>query len=235
MINDVRTNLFDEDFSIFRFRLELAGNMLSNTSKLLGLEKDADNRYKIFNVAFSQYIKTELDYIKHWDLGKKNILAMRSFFGIAIPYGNSNNIPFSKSFFAGGANDNRAWTPYSLGPGSSRTNNEFNEANLKLALGIEQRFNLFQDLNAAIFVDAGNIWNVLDDVEDERATFTGFNDLKDIAIGTGFGLRYDFGFFVFRFDIGFKTYDPSYQDENRWFKDYNFSNAVYNIGINYPF
>ncbi|WP_242202295.1 translocation and assembly module lipoprotein TamL [Aestuariivivens insulae] len=235
LTRDVRTNLFDEDFSIFRFRLEFAGNMLSNMSKLIGLKKDEDNRYKVFNVAFSQYAKTELDYIKHWDLGKKNILAMRSYFGIAIPYGNSNSIPFSKSFFAGGANDNRAWTAYSLGPGSSQTNNEFNEANLKLALGIEQRFNLFQDLNGAIFVDAGNIWNVLDNVEDERATFTSLNSLKDIAVGSGFGLRYDFGFFVFRFDIGFKTYDPSYQDEKRWFKDYNFSNAVYNIGINYPF
>ncbi|WP_242155416.1 BamA/TamA family outer membrane protein [Aestuariivivens sediminis] len=235
LTRDVRTNLFDEDFSIFRFRVEFAGNLLSNTSKLLGLEKDEDNRYKIFNVAFSQYAKTEFDYIKHWDLGKKNVLAMRSYFGIAIPYGNSNNIPFSKSFFAGGANDNRAWTAYSLGPGSSETRNEFNEANLKLALGMEQRFNLFEDLNAAIFIDAGNIWNVLDDVEDERATFTSLKSLKDIAVGSGFGLRYDFSFFVFRFDIGFKTYDPSYQEANRWFNDYNFRNAVYNIGINYPF
>ena len=232
---DKRTNLFDENFSIFRFKLETAGNLLANTSKLLGLTKDSDNRYKLFDVAYSQYIKTELDYIKHWDLGKKNVFALRSFFGIAIPYGNSTNIPFSKSFFAGGANDNRAWTAYSLGPGSSETTNEFNEANLKLALSLEQRFNIFENLNGALFVDIGNIWNVLDDVEDDNATFTDFNSLKDIAIGSGFGLRYDFGFFVFRFDIGFKTYDPFYQDENRWFNDYNFGNAVYNIGINYPF
>lgn len=235
LTRDVRSNLFDEDFSIFRFRLELAGNLLSNTAKLFGLEKDVNNRYRLFNVAFSQYAKTEFDYIKHWDLGKKNILAMRSYFGIAIPYGNSDNIPFSKSFFAGGANDNRAWTAYSLGPGSSATANEFNEANMKLALGVEQRFNIFEDLNGAVFMDAGNIWNVLDNVEDDRATFNGFNSLKDIAIGSGFGLRYDFSFFVFRFDVGFKTYDPSYQEQNRWFNDFNFGNAVYNIGINYPF
>lgn len=232
---DKRTNLFDENFSIFRFKLESAGNLLASTSKLLGLTKDNDNRYELFNVAYSQYIKTELDYVKHWDLGKKNVFAMRSFFGIAIPYGNSTNIPFSKSFFAGGANDNRAWTAYSLGPGSSETTNEFNEANLKLALSIEQRFNIFENLNGALFVDAGNIWNALDDVEDDSATFTDFNSLKDIAIGSGFGLRYDFSFFVFRFDIGFKTYDPFYQDDNRWFNDYNFAHAVYNIGINYPF
>ena len=233
--NDGRTNLFDENFSIFRFKIEFAGNLLSNTSKLLGLEKDVNDRYKLFNVAFSQYAKTELEYTKHWDLGRKNVLAFRSFFGIAIPYGNSTNIPFSKSFFAGGPNDNRAWTAYRLGPGSLQSANEFNEANLKLAFNIEQRFNIFENLNGAIFVDAGNIWNVLDDVEDENATFTNFNSLKDIAVGSGLGLRYDFNFFVFRFDIGFKTYNPVYQDTNRWFRDYNFSNAVYNIGINYPF
>lgn len=232
---DKRQNLFDEDFSIFRFKLEAAGNLLANTSKLLGLNKNADDRYELFNVAYSQYIKTEFDYVKHWDLGRKNVLAMRAFFGIAIPYGNSSSIPFSKSFFAGGANDNRAWTAYSLGPGSSETINEFNEANLKLAFSVEQRFNIFENLNGAVFVDTGNIWNALDDVEDDNATFTNFNSLKDIAIGSGFGLRYDFSFFIFRFDIGFKTYDPFYRDQNRWFNDYNFGNAVYNIGINYPF
>lgn len=233
--NDERTNLFDNDFSIFRAKLELAGNLLSTTSRLLGLNKNTDGRYQLLDVAYSQYIKTELDYIKHWDLSNKNVLAFRSFLGIAIPYGNSNSIPFSKSFFAGGPNDNRAWTAYSLGPGSSETTNEFNEANLKFTASAEHRFNIFGNLNGAFFVDAGNIWNVLDNVEDERATFNSFSSLEDIAIGSGIGFRYDLSFFVFRFDIGFKTYDPSYRDQNRWFNDYNFANAVYNIGINYPF
>ncbi len=234
-VKDNRENLFDEDFSIFRFKLESAGNLLAATSGLLGLQKNSNDQYEIFNVAFSQYIKTEFDYVKHWDLGRKNVFAIRSFLGIAIPYGNATSIPFSKSFFAGGANDNRAWTAYSLGPGSSESNIEFNEANLKLAFSLEQRFNLFGNVYGAVFIDAGNIWNVLDDVEDENSTFTSLSDLKDIAIGSGFGLRYDFSFFVFRFDIGFKTYDPSYKNQDRWFNDYNFGNAVYNIGINYPF
>uniref|UniRef100_UPI0030F5482F BamA/TamA family outer membrane protein n=1 Tax=uncultured Wocania sp. TaxID=2834404 RepID=UPI0030F5482F len=232
---DKRQNIFDENFSIFRFKVEAAGNLLANASKLFGLNKNENNRYELFNVAYSQYIKTEFDYVKHWDLGRKNVLAMRGFFGIAIPYGNSSSIPFSKSFFAGGSNDNRAWAPYNLGPGSSKTTDEFNEANLKLAFSVEQRFNIFENLNGAIFIDSGNIWNVLDDVEDDSATFTSFSSLKDIAIGSGFGFRYNFGLFVFRFDIGFKTYDPFYRDQNRWFNDYNFANAVYNIGINYPF
>ena len=232
---DKRESLFDNNFSIFRAKLELAGNLLANTSKLLGLNKNSDNRYEIFGVAYSKYVKTELDYVKHWAIGRNNVIATRAYFGIAIPYGNSNSIPFSRSFFAGGPNDNRAWTAYNLGPGSSDSNNEFNESNLKLAFSIENRYNLFGNLNGAFFVDIGNIWNVLDNEDDPNATFDGLSSLKDIAIGSGFGLRYDFGFFVLRGDIGFKTYDPSYGEQNRWFKDFNFKNAVYNIGINYPF
>lgn len=232
---DNRTNLFDEDYSIFRGKIESAGNVLSAASSIFGLSENAEGNKEIFRVAYSQYIKTELDYIKHWDMGRNRVLAFRSFFGIAIPYGNSNSIPFSKSFFAGGTNDNRAWTAYSLGPGSSDSNDEFNEANLKLAFNLEYRFNIFESFYGGLFADAGNIWNVFDNIEDPKATFDDFSSLKDIALGTGFGLRYDFGFIIFRFDIGFKTYDPSYTQGNRWFKNYNFNNAVYNIGINYPF
>ncbi|MFD2551921.1 BamA/TamA family outer membrane protein [Bizionia sediminis] len=234
-VRDNRTNLFDENFSIFRGKIESAGNLLSLASNMFGTPKNANDNFEIFDVAYSQYLKTELDYVKRWDLGKKQVLAFRGFFGIAIPYGNSNSIPFSKSFFAGGTNDNRAWTAYSLGPGSSDSNDEFNEANMKLAFNLEYRFNIFGDFYGAVFADAGNIWNALDNIEDPQATFTNLNSLQDIALGSGFGLRYDFGFVIFRFDTGFKTYDPSYQMGNRWFNDYNFTNAVYNIGINYPF
>lgn len=234
-VKDKRENVFDDDFSIFRFKIESAGLLLHGISSMSNLTKNDQGKYLISNIAFSQYIKTELDYIKLWNVGSNNVIAMRTFFGIAVPYGNSTSIPFSKSFFAGGANDNRAWTAYNLGPGSSDNNNEYNEANMKLALSIEHRYKLFGSLNGAFFLDAGNIWNVLDDVTEKGATFTGFESLKDIAVGLGFGLRYDFGFFLLRGDIGFKTYDPSYQDKNRWFNDFNFGHAVYNIGINYPF
>ncbi|GAB4155714.1 MAG: BamA/TamA family outer membrane protein [Winogradskyella sp.] len=232
---DKRTSIFDNDFSIFKWRVELAGNLLSNLSELFGSPKNDNGNYEIFGVAFSQYFKTEIDYIKYFDLGRNNVFAFRSYAGIAIPYGNSNSIPFAESFFGGGPNDNRAWTAYNLGPGSSNTTNEFNEANFKIHLSAEQRFGLFGDLRGALFVDAGNIWNVLDNVEDEKATFSSINSLQDIAIGSGFGLRYDFSFFVLRFDTGFKTYEPALSSGERWFKNYNFRNAVYNIGINYPF
>lgn len=234
-IKDRRSNIFDNDFSIFKWHIELAGNLLSNLSEIFGSEKNDDGNYDVFGVTFSQYFKTEIDYVKYFDLGRNNIFAFRSYAGIAIPYGNSNSIPFAESFFAGGPNDNRAWTAYNLGPGSSTTTNEFNEANFKIHLSAEQRFALFGDLKGALFVDAGNIWNVLDNVEDKDATLTNFNSLKNIAVGSGFGLRYDFDFFVLRFDTGFKTYEPSQDEGSRWFKNYNFRNAVFNIGINYPF
>lgn len=232
---DKRTNIFDNNFSVFKWRIELAGNFLSSISNIIGSTKNESDNYEVFGVAFSQYVKTEIDYVKYIDLGRKNVFAFRSYAGIAIPYGNSNSIPFAESFFAGGPNDNRAWTAYNLGPGSSQTTNEFNEANFKLHLSAEQRFSLFGAFQGAIFVDAGNIWNVLDNVEEEEATLTDLSSLKDIAVGSGFGLRYDFDFFVLRFDVGFKTYNPSKNIESRWFTDYNFRNAVYNIGINYPF
>ena len=235
LIKDNRESAFDNDFSIFRFKLELAGNLLNSVSDLVGFDKNENGEFEINNVAFSQYAKSEIDYIKLWNLGRNNVIALRTFIGIAIPIGNSNTIPFSKSFFAGGSNDNRAWTAYNLGPGRSDNNNEFNEANFKLAFSLEHRYKLFSKLDGAFFIDAGNIWNVLDDVEDPKAIFNSIKSLNDIAVGSGIGLRYDFDFFILRFDTGFKTYNPTYPKNQRWLKDFNFSNAVYNIGINYPF
>ncbi|RTY92459.1 BamA/TamA family outer membrane protein [Flavobacterium sp. GT3R68] len=230
-----KTDLNDNEFYVFKTKMESAGNFLSllaNTSRQL---KNQNGNRTIFDVEYSQYFKTEFEYIKHWDLKRKRVFAMRAFAGIAIPYGNSESVPFSRSYFAGGSNDNRAWKSYGLGPGSSGATNDFNEANMKLALSAEIRFNLFGDLNGAFFVDAGNIWNVLDNVEDEKSVFSSLKSLENSAIGSGFGLRYDFNFFVVRLDFGFKTYNPADEVGDRWFRDYNFSHSVLNIGINYPF
>ena len=81
----------------------------------------------------------------------------------------------------------------------------------------------------------GNIWNVLDSRTSKDVVFEEFSDLEELAVGSGFGLRYDFNFFVLRFDIGFKTHDPGQPEGDRWFQEYNFNHAVYNVGINYPF
>ncbi|MFH6992220.1 BamA/TamA family outer membrane protein [Flavobacterium sp. FlaQc-48] len=230
-----KKDLADNTFYQFKTKIESAGTLLSAISSLGNLPKNSNGNYEIFNLEYSEYIKTEFDYIKHWDFGKEQVLAVRSFFGIAIPFGNSNYIPFSRSYYSGGSNDNRAWQPYSLGPGSTNAANDFNEANMKIAMSAEFRFKIFGDVKGAIFADAGNIWNVLDNVIDEKARFNNLNDLAEIALGTGFGLRYDLSFFVIRLDLGFKTYNPAHDKGDRWFKEYNFGHVVYNFGINYPF
>jgi len=230
-----KKDLADNTFYQFKTKIESAGTLLSAVSSIASLPKNTNGNYEIFNLEYSEYIKTELDYIKHWDFGKEKVLAVRSFFGIAIPFGNSNYIPFSRSYYAGGSNDNRAWQPYSLGPGSTNALNDFNEANMKIAMSAEFRFKIFGDVKGAIFADAGNIWNVLDNVTDDKAKFNNLNDLEEIALGSGFGLRYDLSFFVIRLDLGFKTYNPAHPEGDRWFKEYNFGHSVLNFGINYPF
>jgi len=230
-----KTGITDNNYYQFRFKVESAGNILSALSGIINFDENDDGQKEIINVPFSQYIKTEFDYIKYWDLSRTNVLAFRSFAGIAIPYGNSTNIPFVRSYFAGGPNDNRGWFPYSLGPGKTNALQDFNEANLKLALNLEYRFPVVGNFKGALFVDVGNIWNVFDDVENPDAKFVGLDSLQDIAVGSGLGVRYDFTYFVFRVDLGFKTYDPAKTEGGRWFQDYNFSNSVLQIGINYPF
>lgn len=234
-IRDSRENIQDNNFSRTRLKLEAAGNLLSGIASLAGKSKNSNGNYELLKVAYSQYIKGEAEYIKHWELDKNNILAFRAFGGLAVPYGNSNSIPFTRSYFAGGTNDNRGWRAYDLGPGSSGSKDEFNEANLKLAINGEYRFTILGSFKGAFFVDAGNIWNIWDNIGDDASVFVGLKDLKELAVASGIGLRYDFGFFVFRFDVGFKTHNPAHPEGERWFKEYNFANAVYNIGINYPF
>ncbi|MBW4361965.1 translocation and assembly module lipoprotein TamL [Flavobacterium taihuense] len=230
-----KKDIQDNDFYTFRTKIESAGTLLSAVSKAANLPKNVLGNYEIFNLEYSEYIKTEFDFIKHWNVNKANVFAMRAFFGIALPYGNSNTIPFSKSYYAGGSNDNRAWQPYNLGPGSSSFSNDFNEANMKIAISGEYRFLIAGKWNGALFADAGNIWNVFDAVKYEPAKFSSIKDLGEMALGTGFGIRYDLGFFAIRVDMGFKTYNPALEIGQRWFTQYNFANSVFNFGINYPF
>ena len=232
---DSRRGMLDNEFSRIRLKLEVAGNVLAGVASAINLEEDSNGNHQIAGVRFSQYTKLDAEYIRYWQTSRNSTLAFRAFGGLAIPYGNSSSIPFTRSYFAGGPNDNRGWLPYKLGPGGSRLNNEFNEANLKLSGNIEYRFTILGAIKGALFADAGNIWNAFDDATEEDAIFNDFEDLKNIALASGFGLRYDLGFFVIRADLGFKTYNPARLEENRWFKEYNFKHSTINIGINYPF
>ncbi|MXN91879.1 BamA/TamA family outer membrane protein [Flavobacterium sp. Sd200] len=231
-----RENINDNGFFIFKTKVESAGNVLSLLSGLLNENDGVPTGEKtIFDVKYAQYIKGELDFIKHFDLRRGKVLAMRAFFGLAVPYGNASSIPFTRSYFGGGSNDNRGWQSYRLGPGRSGGLNDFNEANLKMSYSAELRFNMFGKLNGALFADVGNIWNVFDDEDDKDLTFNGLKSFEDLALGTGVGFRYDFNFFVIRLDVGFKTYNPGLPEGTRWFREYNFANSVLNVGINYPF
>ena len=224
-------NRYDKrNFKQWKLKLKSSGNLASLVSK-----KNNQGKKLISDLEFSQFIKMEYSFIRHWDISDNSIFALRYFGGIAVPFGNSDNIPFSESFFGGGSNDNRAWEVYKLGPGSSGAKNEFNEANFKLALNLEYRFKMFGNFNGALFSDIGNIWNIFDDTNESSRSFDGFKDLDELAIGSGFGLRYDSGLFIFRLDMGLKTYNPYLSKNRRWFKDFSLNKAVFNIGLNYPF
>ena len=224
-------NRYDKkNFRQWKLKFKSSGNLAS-----ILINKNSEGKKLISDLEFSQFLKIESSFIRHWDVSDNSLFAMRYFGGIAIPFGNSNNIPFSESFFGGGSNDNRAWEVYKLGPGSSGAKNEFNEANLKLALNLEYRFKMFGNFNGAIFTDIGNIWNVFDDTEEESRSFNGFEDLNELAIGSGIGVRYDSGLFIFRLDMGLKTYNPGLIKKDRWFNDFSLKKAVFNIGLNYPF
>ena len=233
-LKNTQTSFFDENFYQVRFQFESAGNLINLLSKPLNLERKNETNY-LFNLPYSQYIKGEFDYIQHWLVSSSSVFALRTFVGLAVPLGNATSIPFNRSYFSGGANDNRAWEVYRLGPGSSFSGNEFNEANFKLALNLEYRFDLFGSFKGALFTDVGNIWNVFDDVTDPKRRFDGFGDLSELAVGSGFGIRYDFGLFIFRLDTGFKTHNPALEKSKRWLTELQLKKANVTIGINYPF
>ena len=220
----------DNNFSFFRVRLANSGNLIS----LFSSDRNANNRRTIFGIPLAQYFKLDLEYKKFWDIDDTSVFGIRSFLGTIVPYDNSA-IPFVKSYFAGGSNDIRAWQTYDLGPGTRNSGLEYNIGSLKFLTSAEYRFDMFGSLKGALFIDAGNIWDITNSIfAEDQAKFNGFQSIQDIAVGSGFGLRYDFSFLVFRLDLGFKMHEP-YLSGNRWFRNYNFSKAVYNIGINYPF
>ncbi|GGG90760.1 membrane protein [Polaribacter pacificus] len=225
-----QTNYKDNNFSFFKIRVANSGNFFS----LLANGTNSDGAKTISDTPIAQYFKTDIEYKQFWDVTRNSVLGFRSFLGLIIPYENSD-IPFTKSYFAGGSNDIRAWRTYDLGPGSSTPGLEYNVGSLKFLTSIEYRFDLIGSLKGALFIDAGNIWDITNsEFVDSKAAFNSISSLKQIAVGSGFGARYDFSFLVLRLDVGLKTHEP-YLNGNKWFQNFNFGNAVYNIGINYPF
>jgi hypothetical protein len=227
-----REGFKDNSFSTFTGRLISSGSLTSAFVK-----KPTDGGKKeLFGLQVAQYLKTELEYKKYWSINFNSSFVFRQFIGMAVPFGNSDDIPFSRSYRAGGSNDIRAWQTFDLGPGSEASTLEFNTGSLKITSNIEYRFKVLNSLKGALFIDAGNIWDITNSsITSSEAKFRGAESIKDIAIGSGFGVRYDFGFLIFRVDAAFKTYEPYNVDSKKWFRNYNFNKVLYNLGINYPF
>lgn len=227
-----RDGFKDNSFSTFTGRFNSSGSL---TTAFVKKPTDGGKK-KLFGLQVAQYLKTEFEYKKYWSINFNSTLVFRQFIGMAIPFGNSDDIPFSRSYRAGGSNDIRAWQTFDLGPGSQNSTLEFNTGSLKVTSNFEYRFKVLNSLKGALFIDAGNIWDITNSsITTPEAKFKGFNSIKEFAIGSGFGARYDFGFLIFRVDAAFKTYEPYNLDSNKWFRNYNFNKVLYNIGINYPF
>ena len=224
-------NLKDQNFSFFRVRIANSGNVMG----LLSKQENEFNQKTVFKIPVAQYFKTDIEYKKYWNLSGNSVLAHRTFLGAIFTY-NKSDVPFSRSYFAGGSNDIRAWKTYALGPGTRSPGLEYNIGSLKFLSSLEYRFDILGPLKGALFVDAGNIWDITgSEFIDEAAKFDSFKSLSDIAVGGGFGIRYDFKFLIARLDLGFKMHEPYETSNNRWFHNFNFPSSVLNIGINYPF
>ena len=230
-----------KDFIYVKFNAESAGNFLYSAYSVAGAEK-TDGAYKLFNTDFAQYVRGDIDFRHYNILNPYSSLVYRLFAGAGLPYNNSTALPFEKKYFSGGANSIRAWQVRDLGPGSYKelTQGTYSNqtADVKLEANLEYRFKLFWVLEGALFVDAGNIWAINKNDDREGALFMLNSFYKDIAVGTGFGTRFDFSFFIFRFDLGIKTRDPVYPDGEKWVfgnRKLGRSDFVLNLGIGYPF
>ncbi|HUX55529.1 MAG TPA: BamA/TamA family outer membrane protein [Bacteroidales bacterium] len=229
------------DYWFLRINAEASGNILALAEKLVGAKTDSTGSYNILGQPFAQYVRADFDLRYNFIINDVSSVVYRGFLGIGIPYGNSRAIPFEKQYFGGGANGIRAWQVRSLGPGSYKPDSTFlnQTADIKLEANAEYRFKLFWILEGALFLDAGNIWTYNDDPAQSGSKFILNKFYKDIAVGTGTGLRFDFKFVIGRVDLGMKLRDPAITDGSKWIimnRPYNFKNDfTMVVGIGYPF
>lgn len=259
-----------ENFNYFKGSIDLSGNILDLVSKVIKFDQNADGEKKVLGVPYLQYAKTELDYRIYRNLGGNQQFVFRINPGIAVPYGNNSTLMiFEKSFYGGGMNGMRAWQARTLGPGnynraSVQEDLRLNLRNLdqlgeiKIEGNAEYRFRILNSflgakMNGATFIDFGNVWRLKENELNPGGEFKADKFLKQIAIGTGFGLRFDSDYFIIRLDAGLKVKDPQFSGSDQWvlkhffnskeFKDqyyqthkpdrYNF--IQYNFGIGLPF
>ena len=210
---------------------------------------------KLFGeLAYYKFIKLNADYRIYRSVTPKSQIAFRLNSGVAITSGSNKTLPYEKYFFAGGSNSVRAWRPRRLGPGSLAPTNFLSDGSFDykfeqpgefiLESSIESRFKIIKFIEGAVFADAGNVWRFGAGLNsDELSQFNPSRFYKEIAVGTGFGLRFNFTFILIRFDLGMKVYDPALSETERLVvKNWSVKNFIskkeyglLNIGIGYPF
>jgi outer membrane protein assembly factor BamA len=196
---------------------ETAGNLLGLMAKSFGFHRDNDGRYTFLDVAYAQYLKVDLDVTRTINFDYYNQLVFHAGLGIAYPYGNSTILPFEKRYFSGGANSVRGWSVRSLGPGKyisrdGRIDFINQTGDMKLDFNVEYRAHLFWKLGMALFADAGNIWTLRNYDEQPGGQFKFTQFLKQMAVSYGLGFRFNFDYFVLRFDMGMKAINPAYEE-----------------------
>ena len=240
--------------------IEESGNLVSLWDVLAGHSFNEKNK-TLFKTPYSQFLRLETDFTKTWNLTTTSQLVGHVNAGIIYTYGNSDEAPFSENFYAGGANSVRAFGVRQIGPGAfdgRRTTRQgaylMQNGDMKFVANLEYRTKLFGNLNGAIFLDAGNVWNrkdfdFSDDLDDETQELSDiFSDLyrnssfklkrmfKQTALGTGIGLRYDLGFLVIRIDWGIALHCPYETTKSGYFNVDSFKDAqTLHFAIGYPF
>ncbi len=196
---------------------------------------------RLLDVPFAQFVKTTVQYTRQFPLTKRSLIATRAFGGIVYSYGNAKAAPYSELFSVGGANSIRAFGMRTIGPGSyhpetSQYSYIDQMGDLKLEVNAEYRFPIIGKLNGAAFLDAGNVWLLRNSENQPGGKFTFKNLGKEIALGTGVGLRYDLDFLVIRFDLGIGIHAPYDTGKRGYYNMPKFGKSLgYHFAIGYPF
>ena len=220
-----------------------AGNVLS-LAKMASGEKWNDKGKTLFKNEYSQFLKVETDFVKYWRINENSTLVGHVDAGVIWSYGNSEQSPYTEMFYVGGANSIRAFNVRGIGPGKqsysflgngNKYANILRTGDIKLQLNLEYRPRIYGDLYGALFLDAGNVW-MKDDLssDDEKFKFNEF--FKQLAIGTGVGVRYDMGMFVVRVDWGVGLHLPYETSKKGFYNIPSFKDAQsIHLAVGYPF
>lgn len=240
-MNVQQMGLFQRDVFTIRANAETAGNLLYGLSHLTRQQADSTGSYKALGIRYSQYVKADADYsITHY-FDRRQSLAFHVGAGVAIPYGNSDVLPFEKRFYSGGANSVRGWGVRTLGPGSYNSNNSLSNfiyqcGDIRFDVNLEYRAKLFWVVELGLFIDAGNIWTIKD-YEDQPGGVFKFNKFyEQIACSYGAGIRLDFKYFLVRVDMGMKAHNPASGQEHWPLLHPKFKrDSEFHFSVGYPF